>query len=141
MTRFQACFGAVMLFTAIPRGAGQVPLIRRQVLFGNAEKLRPQVSPNGKLLAYIAPYQGVRNVWVRTIGASDDRAVTRETVRPIRDYYWQPDNSHILYQHDDSGNEDFHIYRTDLHAEKTEDLTPFEKISASVLRSGSAASR
>lgn len=132
MKPLQAWFAALTLLTG-PAVAWQAPLIPRHVLFGNAEKLRPQVSPDGKLLAYIAPYQGVRNVWVRTIGASDDRAVTREAVRPIREYYWQPDNSHILYPHDAGGTEDFHVYRTDLSSGKTEDLTPFEKISASVV--------
>jgi len=32
-----------------------VPLIPREVLFGNPEKTEPKISPDGKHLAYIAP--------------------------------------------------------------------------------------
>jgi hypothetical protein len=31
------------------------PLIEREILFGSPEKISPQLSPDGKYLAYIAP--------------------------------------------------------------------------------------
>ena len=40
------------------------PLIPREVLFGNPEKAQPRLSPGGKRLAYLAPVDGVLNVWV-----------------------------------------------------------------------------
>jgi len=54
------------------------PLIPREVLFGNPEKASPLLSPDGAKLAYLAPKDGVLNVWVRTLGQTDDRAVTDE---------------------------------------------------------------
>ena len=51
------------------------PLIPRAVLFGNPEKTGPQISPDGTKLAYLAPQDGVLNVWVRTLGQTDDRPV------------------------------------------------------------------
>ncbi|MBC8121376.1 MAG: S9 family peptidase, partial [Gemmatimonadaceae bacterium] len=75
-----------MTTTALPT------LIPRTVLFGNPEKVGPQVSPDGKLLAYLAPDAGVLNVWVRTLGQDDDRAVTADRKRGIRAFFWQEDS-------------------------------------------------
>ena len=47
-----------------------VDLIPRDVLFGNPERISPQVSPDGTRLAWIAPREGVLNVWVAPIGTS-----------------------------------------------------------------------
>ena len=49
------------------------PIIPRVSLFGNPDKADPQLSPDGTRLAYLAPDEGVLNVWVRTIGRRDDR--------------------------------------------------------------------
>src|SRR5690349_15468466 len=65
--------------TPVQEGPKAVDLIPRDVLFGNPERAAPQISPNGKLLAWIAPDQGVLNVWVRSLGGtSDDRVVTSD---------------------------------------------------------------
>ena len=45
-----------------------VDLIPREVLFGNPERVSPQISPDGTRLAWIAPRDGVLNVWVAPIG-------------------------------------------------------------------------
>ena len=39
------------------------PLIPRDDLFGNPEKASPNISPDGTRLAYLAPDEGVLNVW------------------------------------------------------------------------------
>jgi len=57
------------------------PLIPREVLFGNPERADPQISPDGTQLGYLAPVDGVMNVWIRTLGKADDRAVTAAAVR------------------------------------------------------------
>ncbi len=100
-------------------------LIPRKVLFGNAEKLSPTLSPDGKMLAYLAPdKQGVMNVWVRTLGQTDDHVVTSEK-RDVFNYEWQQDSQYILYTQDNNGDENFHVYQTDLKGTNTRDLTPY----------------
>jgi hypothetical protein len=42
------------------------PLIPREVLFGNPERADPQISPDGSQIGYLAPVDGVLNVWIRT---------------------------------------------------------------------------
>lgn len=109
------------------------PLIPRDVLFGNPEKAAPQISPNGKLLAYLAPDNGVLNVWVRTVGKTDDHVATSDKKRGIRGYFWQQDSQHILYTQDQGGDENWHVYQTDIQTKETRDLTPFEKVQARIM--------
>lgn len=101
------------------------PLIPREVLFGNPEKAGPQISPDGTKLAYLAPQDGVLNVWVRTLGHEDDQVVTDDRKRGIRSFFWQGDSAHVLYMQDADGDENFHLYQTQLAAKQTVDLTPF----------------
>ncbi len=107
-----------------------VPLIPRAVLFGNPERTDPHISPDGARIAYLAPHDGVMNVWVRTVDQDDDRVVTSDTVRGIRQFYWQRDSAHILYLQDQNGDENFHLYQTDVQTQETRDLTPFPNVRA-----------
>ncbi len=103
-------------------------LIPREVLFGNPERTNPQISPDGTQIGYLAPVNGVLNVWIKTIGKSDDRAVTADTKRGIRNFTWQYDNQHIFYAQDVGGDENWRLYQTAIATQQTKDLTPFEKV-------------
>jgi dipeptidyl aminopeptidase/acylaminoacyl peptidase len=122
---------AAAVLAAAPALAELPPLIPRDILFGNPEKAGPQLSPDGKHLAYLAPDgKNVLQVWVRTVGKEDDRPVTRDEKRGIRQFYWAYDNQHLLYMQDAGGNENFHLYAVRLDDDKTRDLTPFEGVRA-----------
>jgi Tol biopolymer transport system component len=88
-------------------------LIPRAVLFGNPDRADPQISPDGKQLGYLAPVNGVLNVWIRTLGKTDDRSVTADKHRGIRNFLWQYDNQHILYVPDVGGDENWRLHQTD----------------------------
>jgi dipeptidyl aminopeptidase/acylaminoacyl peptidase len=103
-------------------------LIPREVLFGNPERTNPQISADGTQLGYLAPVNGVLNVWTKTIGKDDDRAVTNDTKRGIRNFTWQYDNKHVLYTQDLGGDENWRLYQTDIATKQTKDLTPFERV-------------
>ncbi len=77
---------AIPSSSVIPRSAllPPVPFIPRSVLFGNPVKTSPKLSPDGELLAYIAPDGGVLNAWVKTAAQNDERPVTRD--RGVRFY-------------------------------------------------------
>lgn len=111
-----------------------VRLIPREVLLGNPSKTNPQISPDGKRLAYLAPVDGVLNVWVRTLGADDDTQsapstpITNDTQRGIRWYFWAGDGDGILFMQDAGGDENWRLYSTDLTTRATRDLTPFEGV-------------
>jgi len=114
---------------ALPEG-----MIPRELLFGNPERAAPQLSPDGKLLAYLAPNKdGVLNVWVRTIGKEDDRVVTNDKRRGVRFYLWQWDSENVLYIQDKDGDENWNLYQTNLKNGRTRNLTPFDGIQAQLV--------
>ncbi|HLK79369.1 MAG TPA: S9 family peptidase, partial [Streptosporangiaceae bacterium] len=115
-----------------------VDLIPRSVLFGNPERISPHISPDGTRLAWIAPDDGVLNVWVAPIGASGvdwdaARVVTDDTDRGIRAYTWARDDRHLLYVQDTGGDENWRLYDVDLDTMAKRDLTPFEGIQARII--------
>ncbi|MBI4462785.1 MAG: S9 family peptidase, partial [Acidobacteria bacterium] len=123
---------SLLLWLALPSIVlAQLPeLIPRDVLLGNPERAAPQLSPDGKKLAYLAPDKGVLNVWVRTVGQTDDQVVTADKKRGIRIFFWQEDSEHILYMQDFEGDENWHLYQANLKTKLTRDLTPFQGIQA-----------
>ena len=118
-----------------------VDLIPRSVLFGNPERTSPRISHDGSRLGWIAPKDGVLNVWVAPIGESDGvdwaaaRAVTDDTDRGIRMFGWAWDGRHLLYVQDVGGDENWRLYDVDLVTGERRDLTPFEKIHAQIIGS------
>ena len=114
-------------------GPDDVPLIPRTQFFGNPEKARARLSPDGKRLAYVAPVEGVLNVWV---SPDDDPAkakpVTQDKHRGIFNFFWAYTSQHILYTQDKNGDEDFHVYAVNLDSGEIKDLTPLEKIRAEI---------
>jgi dipeptidyl aminopeptidase/acylaminoacyl peptidase len=108
------------------------PLIPRTVIFGNPEKADPQVSPDGKQLAYLAPLDGVLNVWVGPLGGDEFRPVTHDVDRGVRVYFWAHDAEHILFLQDAGGDENWRLYKVRLDTDATEDLTPFDDVQVQI---------
>lgn len=108
-----------------------IPLIRRQTFFGNPDKTLVQLSPDGAYLAYLAPREGVLNVWVaprHDLAAA--RPITQDTGRGIHLYMWAYTNRHILYIQDKNGDENWRLYSVDVATVAVQDLTPFEGVQA-----------
>lgn len=108
-------------------------LIPRELLFGNPERTAPQISPDGTKLAFVAPVDGVLNVWVSKIGEKDARPITSSKDRPVRSYSWTHDGRHLLYLQDKGGNENFHCYLVDIDGGDERDLTPFDAVQVRML--------
>lgn len=105
----------------------EVPLIPRSALFGNPVKSAAQISPDGTTLAWLAPDNGVMNVWVAPVAnPANARVLTRATERPIPQYFWSPDSSSILYVQDKAGDENFLLYSVNAATGVERNLTPFQ---------------
>ena len=109
------------------------PLIPREVLFGNPERVSPQISPDGKRLAWIAPNtNNVLQVWIKTVGKEDDRVVTADKKRGIRQYFWAEDSQTVIYLQDVDGDENWHVYGVDLVSGNIRDYTAYQGVRAQV---------
>jgi len=113
-SRLSLVLSVLLPFVLATLALGQTPLIPRADLFGNPERSSPEISPDGTMLAYLAPDAGVLNVWVRTLGKTDDRVITNDRKRGIRNFSWQFDSKNILYGQDQGGDENWRIYQTNL---------------------------
>jgi dipeptidyl aminopeptidase/acylaminoacyl peptidase len=112
-----------------------IALIPRAALFGNPERSNAQISPDGAQLSFLAPVEGVLNVWVaRRGGLEAARPVTQETGRGIRHYAWACNSRHILAYKDKDGDENWHIHAVDIETGVMRDLTPHEGIQANIAR-------
>ena len=108
-------------------------LIPREVLFGNPERILPRISPDGGKLAWVAPVDGVLNVWVSDVGSDDAKPVTDDRDRGIRQYFWAHDGRHLLYLKDEGGDENWRLHAVDLLSGSIRDLTPFDGVQAQVV--------
>lgn len=106
-----------------------VPLIPRDVLFGNPDKAAPQISPGGAYISWLADVNGVMNVFVApTNDLTKAKAVTNDTSRNIRQYFWAYNDTHVLYVQDVGGDENWKLFAVEVKTGNVKDLTPYETI-------------
>jgi dipeptidyl aminopeptidase/acylaminoacyl peptidase len=118
-------------------------LIPRTVLFGNPERTFPRLSPDGSRLAWIAPHDGVLNVWIAPLRADpgqDDavdwaaaQVVTDDRDRGIRMFTWAHDARHLLYIQDTGGDENWRLHDVNLETMQRRDLTPFPGVQVQLI--------
>jgi dipeptidyl aminopeptidase/acylaminoacyl peptidase len=117
--------GAVQV-AAQPKGLP--PVIDRELFFGDPEISGAQISPDGKFIAFIKPFKGTRNVWVKRAEDAFDKAkpITADTARPIPAYFWSRDGKYILFVQDKAGDENYLVYAVDPKATPAagEDVPP-----------------
>ncbi|MGH8604007.1 MAG: S9 family peptidase, partial [Gammaproteobacteria bacterium] len=88
------------------------PIIDRELFFGDPEIAGAQISPDGVFIAFIKPFKGTRNIWVkRTAGPfASAKPLTADTKRPVDWYFWSRDGKYVLFAQDQAGDENFNVY-------------------------------
>lgn len=108
---------------------GDTPLIPRAALFGNPVKAGAQLSPDGQWLSWMAPVNGVMNVWVAPAAKPEAaKAVTDSKDRPIPGHFWSGNSEQLLFVKDNAGDENFRLYGVDVKSGVQRDYTPFDKV-------------
>jgi dipeptidyl aminopeptidase/acylaminoacyl peptidase len=132
---------SILIFTIVlatdrttSQGTQLPPLIPRAIILEDSERGNPELSPDAKMIAYCAPFHDVMNIWVRSVDKDDDRVVTHDTLSGISYGIWQADGDHLLYFQDQCGDENQHLFQTNISSGTTKDLTPFSGARAKGLR-------
>jgi dipeptidyl aminopeptidase/acylaminoacyl peptidase len=102
----------LLVTLAAPVWAQSPPLIDREVFFGDPEIAGAQISPDGAFIAFIKPFKGTRNIWVKKTGDpfTNAKPITADTKRPIPGYFWSRDGKYILFVQDKAGDENYNVY-------------------------------
>ena len=108
-------------------------LIPLDVLFGNPVKAGPRLSPDGSQLGYVAPRDGVLNLWVAKPDGTEARPITNDRDRGVRTFLWMHDGSDLLYLQDAGGDENWRLFRARLTDRAVTDLTPFDNVQVQLL--------
>jgi len=106
---------ATVLFSVVSAAAqttATVPIIDRELFFGDPEIIGAQISPDGKFIAFIKPFNGTRNVWVKRADEPFEKAkpITADKTRPIPGYFWSRDSKYVLFVQDKAGDENYLVY-------------------------------
>ena len=118
------------------------PLIPLGHFFDNPERALARLSPDGTRISWLAPRDGVLNVWVRDATGGEAVPVTDDRDRGVRSYLWSRDSSRILYLQDAGGDENHHVLAVGASgAGRARDLTPFPGVRAGLVAAPRATPR
>jgi dipeptidyl aminopeptidase/acylaminoacyl peptidase len=108
------------------------PKIPLRDFFKNPVSRGYLLSPDGKTLSYLAPWETRMNIFIRPTAGGEAKRITSDKDRDIRDYFWKG-NQFVVYAQDIKGDENFHLFCIDLKTGKVKDLTDFPKVRAELV--------
>jgi dipeptidyl aminopeptidase/acylaminoacyl peptidase len=109
-------------------------LIARKTLFGNPVRTQARLSPDGRYISFLAPKDGVLNVWLAPFADLDEaKPITDDRRRGIREHYWALTGAHVLYVQDEGGDENWRVFGVDVESGIEIDLTPLDGVQAQIV--------
>lgn len=125
----------LLLPVAVPvHAADPDQLIARKDIFGNPTRAAPALSPDGKYIAYIAPRDGVLNVFVApSNNIGDARPITADRKRGIRQFFWAQNSAQLLYTQDEAGDENWRIHVVDVATARDTVISPSGKVQGQII--------
>jgi dipeptidyl aminopeptidase/acylaminoacyl peptidase len=126
---------AAMIAVA-PASAQSVKQYSLRDFFKNPERAYFRLSPDGKHIGFMQPYESRMNIFVQPfdkVGTNEGiKRVTAETARDIPNFFFKGPN-HVLYTKDFGGDENFHVVTANIQTGEIKDLTPHEGTRAMIL--------
>jgi dipeptidyl aminopeptidase/acylaminoacyl peptidase len=109
-------------------------IIPRKLLFGDPVAMDARISPDGVWISWIAPVDGVLNIWKAPRGhLAEAEPVTRTKGRPIWWHWWSHDSRFVMFVNDENGDENTHVFAANISNGALRDLTPLQEISAQLI--------
>ena len=126
-----AAIATLSLPLALPASAADATIPVRD-FFRHPERGYFRVSPDGKTLAFMQPWERRLNIYVQPISGGEPIRLTSETARDIANHFWKgPDR--LVYVKDFGGDENFHVVAVNRDGSGVKDLTPFEGVKAEII--------
>jgi len=123
-----AALGSTLPFAGLTRQAHaqNAGLVARRVFFDNPDCSNVRVSPDGLQIAYVAPLDGVNNLWVAPVAdPAAARPVTRVTDRNIGSYFrWAYTSRHLVFFRERDGDENWRASSVAIDNGAVVSLTP-----------------
>ncbi len=108
------------------------PQIPVRDFFRNPQAAGFSISPNGKYLALLQPWNNRLNVWIEPVEGGEAKRLTSITDRDISGVSWKG-NDVVLFAKDNGGDENYHLYSVDRDGKHQRDLTPFTGVRATIV--------
>ena len=117
-----------------------VPILDRELFFGNPEIAGGQLSPDGKWISFMKANNGILNIWIKKFDEPFEKArPLTDSKRPMQGYFWTYDGKYILYVKDENGDENVNVFAVDPMAKAvansvppSRNLTPLKEITAQI---------
>lgn len=116
----------------IVKNMSHIHKIPLEDFFRNPEKSSFQISPDGKCLSFLAPWNRRLNIFVQQTGDKEAVRLTSETERDIAGYMWKG-NGRILFVKDVAGDENYQLFGIDLSDMSEHAYTPFKGVKTTLI--------
>lgn len=104
--------------------AMQEGLIPREILFADPQKSLVKLSPDGKQVSFLAPYEKGLTLWIAPILQSAKAKPISPMPLFIHDYVWSSDSRRLLFLQDKSGDENWQLKGIDVKTGQICEYTP-----------------
>jgi len=101
-------------------------LITRGKFFSAPDYARVTISPDGAAIAYLAPVDGVLNVWIAPVAdPKAGKVLTKVTDRDVlTQLWWTGDSHHVVFCREQGGDENWQTHGVDIGSGEIRPLSP-----------------
>ena len=100
--------------------------------FRKPERVGVSLSPEGRSVAFLAPFERRLNVHVQDLKSGEIRRITHATERDVADFLWVGEDR-ILFGQDEGGDENYRLFSVGADGEGLLDLTPFDGVQCGIV--------
>jgi dipeptidyl aminopeptidase/acylaminoacyl peptidase len=100
--------------------------------FRKPERAGVDLSPSGRYLSWLAPWERRMNLFVRDLETGEERRLTSVKERDLAGTLWA-DDEHLVYARDTGGDENFRLYAVHRGGGPERDLTPYDEVKCSIV--------